>query len=290
MTYPEFDESLLPEGLRSKYAHLRGILVSLESAAIGFSGGVDSALLAGTAAQVLGDKALACLAVSPSLARREYAGAVRTAQELGLRLEIYSATEFSNPAYVRNDARRCFHCKSDLYFHLGNFARSHGLKHLLYGGNVDDLSDYRPGHDAAADAGARAPLAEAGLRKAEIREMARLFGISVHGKPATPCLSSRIPYGSAVTEEKLAAVEAGEEALQDMGFSVFRVRHEGDTARLEVPVAEFALFSDTDATRRLLETLKGKGFRKIHLDLEGFRSGNLNEALPGAEAVDSIGD
>ncbi len=290
MLFQNLDESLLTDALRVKYRQLCDILLSLESAAIGFSGGVDSALLSAVAARVLGGKAIACLAVSPSLARREYAGAVATARELGLRLEVYAATEFTNPDYVRNDARRCFHCKADLFKHLRVFAQAHGLRHLLYGGNVDDLQDYRPGHDAAHAAEARAPLAEAGLGKNEIRELARLLGISVHQKPASPCLSSRIPYGSAVTPEKLAAVEAGEEVLQDIGFSVSRVRHEGDTARIEVPVSEIPLFAQSPTTDRLVTTLKRHGFKHIVIDLEGFRTGNLNARLPEARAAASVGE
>jgi pyridinium-3,5-biscarboxylic acid mononucleotide sulfurtransferase len=291
---PDFSEARIPDAvLMGKYRALRNRLRDLGPVLIGFSGGVDSTLLAGVARDVLGkDKVLACLALGPSLPERERLDALRLAVLLDLEIKSYAGTEFANPAYLANGADRCFHCKTDLFEHLGRFAddlagsggppgtAGSGRPSLLYGGNSDDALDYRPGRRAADLHGALAPMAEAGLTKAEVRALSRAFGLPTADKPAMPCLSSRIPYGSRVEPAKLAAVEAGEALLSEMGFRECRLRHEGETARIEVPLDQAALFADAARTRRLVEALKAHGFRRALLDLEGFRSGNLNEALP----------
>lgn len=281
VTETEFSEARVQDpALLAKYRLLKDRLAALGEAVIGFSGGVDSTLLAAVARQVLGrDKALACLAVSPSLSRRHHQEALELAARLDLELIAFDGSEFANPAYVKNGADRCFHCKTDLFVHLARIAAGRGIPVLLYGANADDGSDYRPGHKAAREHGGLAPLAEAGLTKAEIRSLSRAFGLPTADKPAAPCLSSRIPYGTPVTPERLSAVESGEALLGAMGFRECRLRHEGDTARLEVPLDQIGLLSGQARVRVLVAALKQKGFKRVVVDLEGFRSGSLNEAL-----------
>jgi uncharacterized protein len=251
---------------------------------VGFSGGVDSTLLTAVARQVLGrDAVVACTAVSPSLAEREYREAGELADMLDVELASFRGTEFENAAYVANGADRCFHCKDDLFLHMRRIADERGISALLYGANADDAADYRPGHKAAREHGARAPLAEAGLSKAEIRALSRALGLPTSDKPSMPCLSSRIPYGTPVTVERLSAVEAGEALLRAEGFREYRLRHEGVTARIEVPLDQMAMLADTERTRALVKSLKGLGFQRVTVDLEGFRSGNLNQALSQEE-------
>lgn len=270
--------------LADKYRALEARLAELGEAVIGFSGGVDSTLLAAVARRVLGrDKVLACTAASPSLARREYEEARELAARLDLDWLAFEGTEFSNPAYVANGPDRCFHCKADLFAHMARLAAGRGLKTLLYGANADDAADFRPGHKAAREHGALAPLAEAGLTKAEIRTLSRSFGLPTADKPSMPCLSSRLPYGTPVTPERLSAVEAGEALLRDMGFREYRLRHEGGTARLEIPLDQMGLLAAPDRNQALVAGLKRAGFRKVVVDLEGFRSGSLNEGLGDAE-------
>lgn len=278
--------------LRGKYIALRARLADLGDVLIGFSGGVDSTLLAAVARDTLGrDKAKACIAVGPSLAEREKVEAHCLAEMMDVELIAYPATEFENPAYVANGPDRCYHCKADLFLHLGRFAaRMRTIRRdaspgsaaagpaLLYGGNLDDTRDFRPGRKAAETAGALAPLAEAGLGKAEVRALSRAIGLPTADKPAQPCLSSRIPYGSAVTPAKLAAVEAGEEALAALGFREYRLRHYGDAARIEVPEDQMGLLTP-EARSALEATLFRLGFARLEIDPEGFRSGKLNRVL-----------
>lgn len=282
---PDFAENRVPDpDLRPKYRALLKHLQDLGSVVVGYSGGADSALLVGAARHALGrDKVLACLAAGPSLAAREREEARALADLLDVELAEYAGTEFANPAYVANGADRCFHCKADLFHHLARFAADRGAARILHGANADDTADYRPGHKAAREHGALAPLAEAGLSKAEVRSLSRAFGLPTADKPAMPCLSSRIPYGSAVTAAKLSAVERGEVLLRDMGFREARLRHDGDTARIEVPLDQLGLLAEPGKARALAASLKALGFRRAVVDLEGFRSGSLNEDLPEAE-------
>lgn len=273
-------------GLRARCADLETRLAAIPSALIAFSGGADSALLAAMARRILGrERAKARIAVGPSLPARELAEARAFASAIDLDLAEYGATEFANPAYVANGPDRCYHCKADLFAHLAGFAAALPAGSvLLYGGNLDDTYDYRPGRRAAADAGARAPLAEAGLSKADVRALSRLLGLATADKPAQPCLSSRIPYGQPVTPAKLAAVEAGEEILRGLGFREYRLRHYGDTARIEIPVDQADRL--TPQVRLELEAaLRRLGFAGMEIDPEGFLSGKLNRALSPAPAA-----
>jgi uncharacterized protein len=279
---PDFSASRIDDpALAGKHRALEARLRELGKVLIGFSGGADSTLLTAVARQVLGKgKVTACLALGPSLPERERLEAMELAALLDVELRTYRATEFENPLYVANGPDRCFHCKADLFEHLAGFASSSGSgAALLYGGNLDDTQDYRPGRKAAERFGALAPLAEAGLGKADVRALSRAFGLPTADKPAQPCLSSRIPYGSAVTPAKLAAVEAGEIALAEMGFREFRVRHFGGTARIEVPVDQIGLLTE-EARFELAERLRRAGFTGIEIDPAGFRSGSLNEVFP----------
>lgn len=282
-------DGLLPDaGLKERCRDLEGRLRALDTALIAFSGGADSALLAAMARRVLGrERAKACIAVGPSLPERELRAARELAESLDLELAEFASTEGENPAYIANGPDRCYHCKADLFAHLALFAAEAAragaaAPALLYGGNLDDTYDYRPGRKAASDAGARAPLAEAGLGKADVRALSRALGLPTADKPAQPCLSSRIPYGQAVTPAKLAAVEAGEEALADLGFREFRVRHFGDLARVEVAAAEADRLTPA-AREALAARLHDLGFARVEFDPQGFRSGRLNDTLAAAQ-------
>ncbi len=275
-----FQEPTIPLSLQHKYKALCQRLQEFEFVIIGFSGGVDSVFLSAIARMILGkEKVLACTAISPSLPERELLEANSLTKLLDLNWQPFDSTEFANDLYLQNTAERCYHCKSDLYKHLKRFAQNYPQATLLYGGNLDDQSDYRPGQKAALENGAIAPLAEAKLSKAEIRQLSKLWGLPTHDKPAMPCLSSRIPYGSKVTREKLSAIEQGENWLREKGFKNYRLRHEGDIARIEIPLNQMALWNNIQSIQEFVILLKSLGFKKILLDLEGFRSGNLNEAL-----------
>ena len=299
--------------LAGKYRALLARLRGLDRVLIGFSGGADSTLLTAVARHALGrDRVTACLAVGPSLPESERLEALALAGLMDVELKSYAATEFDNPAYVANGPDRCFHCKADLFRHLEVFAQAaesffpasalNAAKDgavaaeipvslrpaLLYGGNLDDTQDYRPGRKAAEAHGALAPLAEAGLTKADVRALSRAIGLPTAEKAAQPCLSSRIPYGSPVTPAKLAAVEAGEAALAAMGFREYRLRHFGGTARIEVPEDQMVLFTP-DAHDRLALRLEALGFARMEIDPSGFRSGNLNRSLT-AEQVGRFTD
>jgi uncharacterized protein len=282
------DGRIADADLLARARDLEARLRALPAALVGFSGGADSALLLAMARRVLGrERVRACIAVGPSLPARELREARELAEMLDVTLVEYPATEAENPAYVANGADRCYHCKADLFSHLARFAAAEArgggpVPALLYGGNLDDTRDYRPGRRAAEEAGARAPLAEAGLAKDDVRALSRALGLPTAAKPAQPCLSSRIPYGREVTAEKLAAIEAGEEALRELGFAEGRVRHYGEAARVEVPAAE-AHRLDAEARAFLERRLAAAGFRRLEIDPEGFRSGKLNRELSPAE-------
>ena len=260
---------------------LRDRLRSLDRVVVAFSGGADSAFLAWVAHDTLGaDRALAATAVSPSLAGAEREDCGDLAREWGLRWTEVVTEELGRAAYARNDADRCYWCKDELMRVLGPVAAVEGATVAL-GVNVDDLGDHRPGQRAAAEHGAVFPLVEAGFTKADVRAASRQLGLRTWDKPAAACLASRLPYGTPVTLKRLAAVERAEAGLRALGFAELRVRHYGDTARLEVPVDRLA---DVVADRqRVVAAVHGAGYRYVTLDLEGLRSGNLNAAL--GEAV-----
>lgn len=251
------------------------------SCAVGFSGGVDSTVVAQAARLALSDSAVAVTAVSPSLAAGQLQEARRLAARIGIRHIEVATEEVSDPRYIRNDPQRCFFCKDTLYRHLRAIADQLELRVLVDGANADDADDYRPGRNAARQHQVRSPLAECHLTKQQVRQIARHWNLPVWDKPASPCLSSRIAYGQAVTPERLAMVDQAEQFLRDLGFSEVRVRfHEGELARLEVPGELLPKLCQPGQREAVVEKLKRLGFRFVSIDLEGFRSGSLNRILP----------
>jgi uncharacterized protein len=273
----------IPPELTEKHAALQQDLAARDSLLVAYSGGTDSAYLAFAAHQVLGARMLAVIADSASLPRAELAAALAFARQHSIPTETLSTNELANPDYQRNDAQRCFHCKDELFTQMEDLRAQRGFSHIAYGRNLDDDGDFRPGQRAAAMHHAVAPLAEAGLRKAEIRALARAAGLSLADKPASACLSSRIEYGRAVTAEALAQVEAAEAALHALGFTQLRVRHHGELARIELTRDELPRALSLETFDRISRELRALGFRYITLDLEGFRSGSMNALLPISE-------
>jgi uncharacterized protein len=247
---------------------------------VAYSGGVDSAFLAYEAHRVLGDRMLAVIADSPSLAREQLGDAIAFAEEHQIPLEVVSTAEMENPEYVRNDSQRCFHCKDELFTVMERFRDERGFAASAYGVNVDDQGDYRPGQNAAREHGVAAPLLEAGLTKGDIRALSQQANLRVWDKPASACLSSRIEYGRPVTREALAQVEAGEDALRELGFRQFRVRHHGPIVRIEIASEELPRALDSKMSAEFVRIFKALGFEYVTLDLQGFRSGSMNAVLP----------
>jgi len=266
--------------LASKHIALDDRLHSLGRVLIAYSGGVDSAFLAWAAHQALGEDMLAVIADSPSLARAQLADAVAFAHEQGIPLKIIPTDELERAEYVRNDGFRCFHCKDELFTVMEDFRAKNGFDAIVYGVNVDDQGDFRPGQKAAANHQVGAPLVEAGLTKQEIRELARAAGLRIWDKPASACLSSRIEYGRPVTREALSVVEQGEDALRALGFRQFRVRHHGDIVRIEIAREELPRALTSEMAAEFTRIFKALGFKFVTLDMEGFRSGSMNSLLP----------
>ena len=265
--------------LAAKAAALDTRLRSLGSLIIAYSGGVDSALLAVSATRVLGDKALCVTADSASYPERHRELAIATARAFSLRHETIRTDELSRPEYRANPANRCYYCKHELYSKLTALARARGIAAVADGSNADDRGDYRPGRQAAREFGVVSPLDEAGLTKNEIRELARRAGMSTWDEPASACLSSRIPYHSEVTDEKLRRIEAAERVVRDLGFRIFRVRHHDTLARLEFGLDELPRAVDPDVARALDAGLRAVGYQYVTVDLRGYRLGSLNEPL-----------
>ncbi len=274
---------IVEPNLQQKSTRLREILAQQPRLIVAYSGGVDSAFLAWTAHEVFGDSMLAVIADSPSLARTHLEDALAFAREHAIPLDVVETQELENPAYVRNDSSRCFHCKDELFAVLEHYCEKRGFTSIAYGMNADDQGDFRPGQQAAQQHHVLAPLLEAGLTKSEIRELAKQADLRVWEKPASACLSSRIEYGSDVTPEKLAAIEQGEEALRRLGFRQFRARHHGEVVRIEVARDELGRALDQTMASDLLAIFKGLGFKFVTLDLEGFRSGSMNQLLPAED-------
>ena len=271
--------------LDQKAERLRQILAGRGRLIVAYSGGVDSAFLAWTAHQILGDEMLAVVADSASLARTHLEDALAFAREHEIPVEVVETQELENPAYTRNDAMRCFHCKDELFTVLERYREERGFDAIAYGVNADDAGDFRPGQQAARQHGVLAPLLEAGLNKAEIRELARQAELRVWDKPASACLSSRMEYGRAVTPEALSVIERGEDALRAMGFRQFRVRHHGEIVRIEIALEEFPRALTAEMAREFAAVFKGLGFKFVTLDLEGFRSGSMNQLLTKEELL-----
>lgn len=265
--------------LEQKQQRLFDLLRGLGRVIVAYSGGTDSAYLAWAAHRALGENALAVTADSPSLPASHKRDAEDFARRFGLRHQFIRTLEFENPDYVRNDADRCFYCKDELFRRLEALGRERGIPHIVYGVNVDDLGDYRPGQNAARRHEVRAPLVEAELSKAEIRELSRRAGLPTWDRPASACLASRVPYGTPVTEQTVKTIEQGEEALRALGFRQFRVRYHGELVRIEVARQEMPQALDPQMARRFVEIFKPLGFHYVTLDLEGYRQGSLNEAL-----------
>jgi uncharacterized protein len=268
------------ENLEDKSRELRERLRSLGRLLVAYSGGVDSGFLAWAAHQDLGTDMLAVLADSLSLARSQMRDAVVFAEEQGIPLKVISTVEMERPEYLRNDAARCYHCKDELFAVMEAYRRRCGFDAIAYGVNVDDQGEYRPGQEAARLHHVAAPLLEAGLTKADIRQLAAQAGLRIWNRPASACLSSRIEYGRPITREALSAVEQGEDALRHLGFRQVRVRHHGEIARLEIAREELPRAMTMEMAAEFTRVFKALGFSYVTLDLEGFRSGSMNAVLP----------
>jgi uncharacterized protein len=262
----------------AKEQALADTLAALDSVIVAYSGGVDSAYLAYIASRTLGDRAVAVTADSPSYPERHRALAIRIAKDFGLRHEIIKTSELENPEYRANPANRCYFCKHELYTHLSRIAADRRAT-VVDGNNADDRGDYRPGRQAAREFGVRSPLDEVNLTKEEIRELSHRAGLPTWDEPASACLSSRIPYHTEVTDEKLRTIERAEQAVRALGFRVFRVRHHDDLARVEIARDEMPRALEADTAAAIVRELKAAGYKFVTLDLQGYRLGSLNEGL-----------
>ncbi len=266
--------------IQAKYNELKEVLASYQQVLIAYSGGVDSVFLLKAATETLGaENVIACLGTSPSLGQSQHAQAVEMAKIIGAPLREVPVTELDDANYSANKADRCFHCKSHLYGIFTKIAKDEGIEHVLCGANLDDKDDYRPGNRAAEIFNVKAPLMDAGLTKNNIRRLSKQLGLKTADLPATPCLASRITYGLEVTEERLNQIDKAEDYLKSLGLETLRVRHHGDTARIEVPTKDIPKITEETTRNKIVARLKEIGFKYISLDLQGFRSGSLNETL-----------
>ena len=271
--------TLDPAVLQRKEQKLFSVLLDLRRVIVAYSGGADSAYLAWAAHKVLGENAVAITADSASIPESHKRDAEAFARHCGFRHEYVETHEFENPDYVRNAPDRCFHCKDELFNRLAEIGAARGIAHIVYGVNVDDLGDYRPGQKAAKLHDAKAPLVDAGLTKPEIRELSRAAGLPTWDRPASACLSSRIPYGTPVTVQNVKTVERGEEEIKALGFRQFRVRFHGDLVRLEIAKDELEKALSLEMAAKFTAIFKPLGFHYITIDLEGYRQGSLNAVL-----------
>ncbi len=273
---------MIERKLQEKVERVNQAFRSAGSALVAFSGGVDSALVLKLAIDVLGrERVLAVTARSPSVPSADLATVAALADEIGAQHEFIDTREFDDPDYLANPSNRCYFCKTELYGHLSRLAAERGFGIVANGVNADDLGDYRPGISAADEHDVAAPLARAGIRKAEVRALADERELSVHDKPASPCLSSRVQYGEQITPGKLERIDRAESFLRELGFRECRVRHHNNLARIEVPPGEIALLSQADVRRRIDACFRELGYQYVTLDLRGFRSGSMNEVLIG---------
>lgn len=273
---------------KEKLEQLKNLFAQMEQALIAYSGGIDSTLVAKIAYDVLGDRALAITAVSPSLLPEDLEDARIQAVEIGIAHEEVETQEMSNPNYTSNPVNRCYFCKSELHDTLKPLAVERGYPYIIDGVNADDLRDYRPGIQAAKERGVRSPLAEVNISKAEVRQIAKELGLPWWDKPAQPCLSSRFPYGEEITITKLQRVGRSERYLRQLGLKNIRVRSEGDTARIELPPEQIKEFVLTTDLSMLVSAFQEFGFIYVTLDLEGYRSGKLNQVLPPELVANSV--
>jgi uncharacterized protein len=267
------------DDLAEKELHLLRLLADMGPLMVAFSGGTDSAYLAWAAKKVLGDRVLLVTACSPSLPESHKREAAAFARDQGFRHEFMPTNEFENPLYLANDPERCYYCKDEILSRMEDLARQRGIANIVHGVNVDDAGDYRPGLKASARHSVRAPLAECGMTKADIRELSRRAGLATWDRPASACLSTRIPYGTPITVESVKTVEKGEDAMLSLGFRQFRVRLHGDLVRIEISPDELPRALTREMAGELTAIFKPMGFLYVTLDLEGYRTGSFNARL-----------
>lgn len=272
--------------LEEKYENLKKYIKELGSAVIAFSGGVDSTFLAKVCKDVLNDSCLAVTATSSTYPEREFKEALELAKEIGIRHKVIRSEELEIEGFSKNPIDRCYYCKSELFSKLKKVADDEGIEYVLDGTNADDTGDFRPGRRAAKELGVKSPLLECGFTKDDIREMSKNLGLPTWNKPAYACLSSRFPYGQEITSEKLSMVEKSEEYLLNLGFVGFRVRHHGDVARIELNPDQINMMMDENIRKKVVSKLKEIGFKYVSLDLEGYRTGSMNEAV--SELINNV--